>query len=227
MQHYVVQHNRSIAALEVRHQACCCCQFLQSYTTYKRQQLRPFPLLQHAVARPDLSLPLLQLPDNVLELIAIKLPPTTMVHFSNCCSCLQRVLHGDRLWQRQLEAFQPFWVSAGVTPKAGRLQGQSWHELVATAYKLQTLKCSTTDDEACLPATPAWQELWKAGVYTFHLVLGLSNSCSCSEQSASGVDECTTECHFLQATWFTWTFTSVSLSTDHTFWQPGQEHPLS
>ena len=42
MQPYVVQHNRSIAALEVRSQTCCCCQFLQSCTTYKRQQLKPF-----------------------------------------------------------------------------------------------------------------------------------------------------------------------------------------
>ncbi len=112
-------------------------------------------MLQHAVARPELSLPLLQLPDNVLELLAIKLPATTMVHLSSCCSYLQKLLHGDRLWQRQLEAFQPFWVSAGVTPKVGRLQGQSWHELVTTAYKLQTLKCSTIDDGACLPATAA------------------------------------------------------------------------
>ncbi len=151
-------------------------------------------MLQHAVARPELSLPLLQLPDNVLELLAIKLPATTMVHLSSCCSYLQKLLHGDRLWQRQLEAFQPFWVSAGVTPKVGRLQGQSWHELVTTAYKLQTLKCSTIDDGACLPATAAWRELWKAGVYTFDLILGLSSSCSCSEQSASGVDECTMEC---------------------------------
>jgi len=151
-------------------------------------------VLQHAVARPELSLPLLQLPDNVLELLAIKLPATTMVHLSSCCSYLQKLLHGDRLWQRQLEAFQPFWVSAGVTPKVGRLQGQSWHELVTTAYKLQTLKCSTIDDGACLPATAAWRELWKAGVYTFDLILGLSSSCSCSEQSASGVDECTMEC---------------------------------
>ncbi|DBB02296.1 TPA: hypothetical protein ACH3X3_011312 [Trebouxia sp. C0006] len=133
MQPHVVQYNRSIAALE------------------------------HAVARPELSLPLLQLPDNVLELLAIKLPATTMVHLSSCCSYLQKLLHGDRLWQRQLEAFQPFWVSAGVTPKVGRLQGQSWHELVTTAYKLQTLKCSTIDDGACLPATAAWRELWKAG----------------------------------------------------------------
>lgn len=113
-----------------------------------------------------------------------------MVHLSSCCSYLQRLLHGDRLWQHQLEAFQPFWVSAGVTPKAGRLQGQSWHELVATAYKLQTLKCPTSDDDACLPATATWQELWKAGVHTCDKVLGLSHSCSCSEQSASVLGDC-------------------------------------
>ena len=80
-----------------------------------------------------------------------------------------------------------------ITSKAGRLQGQSWHELVMTAYMLQTLKRSTIDDAACLPATAAWQELWKAGVYNFDLVLGLSNFCSCCERSASVFYECTME----------------------------------
>ena len=39
-----------------------------------------------------------------------------------------------RLWHAQLEQCYPFWTSAGIYPVCGRRDGETWKQLVSTAY---------------------------------------------------------------------------------------------
>ena len=42
-----------------------------------------------------------------------------------------------RLWHLQLQQSYPFWTSAGIYPVCGRKDGETWKQLVSTAYGIK------------------------------------------------------------------------------------------
>ena len=106
---------------------------------------------------------LLDLPDGAVESLASFLQPVAMAQLQSTCRHLRSLLSQDRysrllacctaeavpiplcmhttcfaaafrLWHIQLEQSYPFWTSAGIYPVRGRKDGETWKQLVCTAY---------------------------------------------------------------------------------------------
>ena len=78
------------------------------------------------------------------------------------CACKQICVSVSRLWQGQLNQSFPLWSSTGIYPVAGRQDGETWKQLVSTAYGMKLPEPS--DNPA--PATAYYdriKELWNKG----------------------------------------------------------------
>lgn len=83
-----------------------------------------------------------------------------------------------RLWEAQLQQNNKEWAAAGIVPVPGREQGQTWKDLVKTAYKLQGWKPDTPPANAHmvevhvsnyskLHKLDCIRELWNSGSLRF------------------------------------------------------------
>ncbi|KAL0024861.1 hypothetical protein WJX79_007367 [Trebouxia sp. C0005] len=83
------------------------------------------------------GLPLLDLPDGVLEEIASWLPASCLALLQATCHHLNTLLRQDRFWHDALKKHDPIWVSSGVCPLSTRHASRTWKELVAMSIRLQ------------------------------------------------------------------------------------------
>lgn len=72
-----------------------------------------------------------------------------------------------RLWHNQLVQSYSFWTSAGICPVRGRKDGETWKQLVSTAYGLKVPR--PDDGEAVYTINyynTAIRDDWDKGQYT-------------------------------------------------------------
>ncbi|KAL3135472.1 hypothetical protein ABBQ38_005952 [Trebouxia sp. C0009 RCD-2024] len=118
-----------------RHKSSLCAHFAQTPFMELASQLLTAP--RDCVKHQESSIPLLDLPDGLLEAISMCLPPASVCVLQSSCRHLKGLLQNDRLWQETLKGYDPVWVASGVCPVANRLGSNSWKELVATSASLQ------------------------------------------------------------------------------------------
>ncbi|KAL0019385.1 hypothetical protein WJX77_004716 [Trebouxia sp. C0004] len=119
---------------------------------------RSVPILQDTE-----GVPLLDLPDGVLEEIAGLLPASCLATLQVTCHHLNILLKQNRFWHNALKKHDPVWVSSGVCPLSTRHGIRTWKELVAMSIRLQ--QAGIGGDVLASPQAVCFRglNLWNAG----------------------------------------------------------------
>lgn len=145
-----------------RRQGVCTVSALEPQAAYKDLvkfgSPRFVPILQDTE-----GMPLLDLPDGVLEEIASLLPASCLALLQVTCHHLNTLLKQDRFWHDALKKHDPVWVSSGVCPLSTRHDSRTWKELVAMSIRLQQIGIG--GDVLVSPQAVCFKglNLWNAG----------------------------------------------------------------